>query len=63
MNAGALGAGHLNLAIVEQIPAGRVMNGQIVWLYDLNPTGGGCGVFRIDLNKRGDIYQLENQVV
>ena len=63
MNAGALGAGHLNLPIVEQIPAGRLMNSQIVRLYDLNSTDGGCGTFRIDFNKRVDVHELENQVV
>jgi hypothetical protein len=63
MNAGASGADHLNLSVVEQVPAGRLMNSQIMRLYDLNPTGGGSGTFRIDLNKRGDVYQLENQVV
>ena len=62
-NPGTFGAGHLNLPIVEQIPAGRLMNSQIVRLYDLNPTGGGCGTFRIDFNKRVDVHELENQVV
>jgi hypothetical protein len=63
MNAGAFGAGHLNLPIIEQISAGRLMNSQIVRLYDLNPTGGGCDTFRIDFNKRVDVHELENQVV
>jgi hypothetical protein len=62
-NPGAFGTGHLNLPIVEQIPARRLMNSQIVRLYDLNPTGDGCGTFRIDLNQRVDVHELENQVV
>jgi hypothetical protein len=62
-NACAFGAGQLNLPIVERVPARRLMNSQIVRLYDLNPTGGGCGTFRIDFNKRGDVHEFENQVV
>jgi hypothetical protein len=33
-NPGTFGVGHLSLPIVEQIPAGRLMNSQIVRLYD-----------------------------
>ena len=62
-NPGAFGAGHLNLAIVEQITARRLVDGQVVRLYNLNATRGGTSAFRINLYHRGDAYQLEYQVV
>jgi hypothetical protein len=62
-NAGAFGAGHLNLAIVEEIPAPRLMDDQSMRLYNLNPAWGSGSVFWIDLCNRGDADELEDQVV
>jgi hypothetical protein len=61
-NAGTFGEGHLNLAIVEQIPARRLMDDQSVRLYNLNPAWGGSSVFWIDLYDRGDADEFEDQV-
>src|ERR1700722_2269499 len=62
-NASALGAGHLNLAISEQVPGAGLMLGQTVRFNDLNPTSGCSNPFRIDLDKGGDVYQFEDQIV
>jgi hypothetical protein len=60
-NAGALGAGHVNLAIVERIAAGGLVKGQIVRLYNLNPAG--SGAFWIELYNRGAACEFDYQVV
>ena len=62
-NAGALGTGHLNLAVVEDIPAGGLVRGQIVRFYNLNPADVCSNVFRIDFNKGGNVYKLEDQII
>jgi hypothetical protein len=62
-NSGALGTRHLDLAVVEDIPAGGLVRGQIVRFYNLNPADVCSNVFRIDFNKRGNVYKLENQIV
>jgi hypothetical protein len=62
-NSGALGTGHLNLAVVEDIPAGGLVRGQIVRFYNLNPADVCSNVFRIDFDKGGNVYKLENQIV
>src|ERR1700732_4785509 len=62
-NSGALGTGHLHLAVVEDIPAGGLVRGQIVRFYNLNPADVCSNVFRIDFNKGGNVYKLENQIV
>jgi hypothetical protein len=61
-NAGAFGEGHLNLAIVEQIPARRLMDDQSMRLYNINPARGGTSVFGIDLNNGGDADEFQDQV-
>lgn len=62
-NAGALGAGQVNLPIVERIAVGGLVKGQIVRFYNLNPAGSGSGAFWIELYNRGDAYEFEYQVV
>jgi hypothetical protein len=52
----------LNLAIVEQIPARRLMDDQSMRLYNLNPAWGGSSIFGIDLNNGGDADEFEDQV-
>jgi hypothetical protein len=63
LNAGASGASHLNLAIVEQIATTGLMFGQVMRLQDLDPAGRGGGTFRVGFNKRGNVYELEHQVI
>jgi hypothetical protein len=63
LNAGALGAGHLQLSIAERISAGGLVKGYVVRLYNLNPAVRGSRAFWIDLYNRGDAYEFEYQVV
>jgi hypothetical protein len=56
-NAGTVGAGHMNLAIFEQVPARRLMNDQGMRLYNLNHARGGSSAFRILLNNCGNAYE------
>jgi hypothetical protein len=53
----------LNLAIVEQIPARRLMDDQSMRLYNLNPAWGGSSVFGIGLNNGGEADEFEDQVI
>jgi hypothetical protein len=62
-NTGAFGARHLNLTVVEQIPARGLVLGQIMRLHDLNPASAGSSAFRIDLYNGGNVHELEDQVV
>ena len=62
-NSRAFGAGHLDLAIVEHIPAAGLVFGQIVRLDNLNPAGADFAAFQIVLNGGGDVHELEHQVV
>jgi hypothetical protein len=62
-HAGALSAGHMNLAIFEQVPARRLMDDQGMGLYNLNPARGGSSAFRILLNNGGDAYEFEYQII
>jgi site-specific recombinase XerC len=62
MDLGALRAGHLDLPIVEDVPAGGLVCSQIVGFYNLDPAGAGGNVFGIGLNDRHDIHELENQI-
>jgi hypothetical protein len=57
-NVGALGAGHLNLAIFERIPARRLMDDQGTRLYNLNPARGGRTAFQIVFRRLASLFAL-----
>jgi hypothetical protein len=62
MDLGALRAGHLDLPIVEDVPARWLVCSQIVGFYNLNPAWAGGNVLGIGLNDGHDIHELDNQI-
>jgi hypothetical protein len=60
MNVCAFGARHLDLAIVEQISARGVVDGQIMRLCNLNPARAGRSAFRIVLDNGSDVHEFEH---
>jgi hypothetical protein len=44
-------------------PLGRLLDAQVMRLYNLNPARGGTSAFPIVFNNCGDVHELGHQVV
>lgn len=62
-NSGTFGTGHLDLAVVQQVPATRLVFGQMMRLDNLNPASSGSSALRIVFHVGGNVHELEHQIV